>query len=279
MMVGREVVLRVTRTFHEPGDEILSVRDLVVKDARGLAALRGVSFGVRAGQIYGIAGIEGNGQSELIEAIMGLRHIESGDVLLDGQSLKGKTPAEVLRAGLGHVPEDRLRRGLVSQFTVAENIVLGHHRTGAFAAMGMLRSSKIDAYAAKLIGTYDIRTPGPDTTMSHLSGGNQQKTVLARVLGSNPRALVASQPTRGVDVGATEFIHNHLLEMRDRGAAILLLSADLDEVRSLSDRIGVICQGRIVTEDAAEAFTEEELGLCMAGEGASEPATPEEERV
>ena len=280
MMVGRDVVLRVTRKFKAPGKLRLKVVDLVVKGARGLPALRGVSFGVRQGQIYGIAGIEGNGQSELIEAITGLRKIESGDVLLDGESLKGKSPAQVLSAGLGHVPEDRLQRGLVSAFTVAENIILGYHRSSAFQHFGILKQSQIDERASELIDIYDIRTPGHATVVSHLSGGNQQKTVLARVLGSNPRALVASQPTRGVDVGATEFIHHQLLDLRDRGAAILLLSADLDEIRSLSDRIGVLYQGEISAERASDAWSEEELGLYMAGErrSADVPAGTAEHR-
>ncbi len=270
MMVGRKVVLRVTKEARRPGDLRLAVRDLVVKDSRGLPALCGVSFRVRQGEIYGIAGIEGNGQSELIEAMTGLRTIDSGDVLLDGASLRGKDAAEVLRAGLGHVPEDRLRRGLVAAFTVAENVILGYHRQHPFEHFGILRQAQMDAYARALIDIYDIRTSGPGVEASHLSGGNQQKTVLARVLGSDPRALVASQPTRGVDVGATEFIHRQLLEMRDTGAAILLLSADLDEVRSLSDRIGVIYQGRIVAERAADAWTEDDLGLYMAGEQIAE---------
>ncbi len=271
MMVGREVVLRVTKTHREPGDVTLSVRDLVVNDARGLPALCGVSFDVKQGEIYGIAGIEGNGQSELIEAITGLRKLESGDVLLEGQSLIGKTPAQFLGAGVGHVPEDRMQRGLVEQFTVAENLMLGYHFDSDLARLGVLQKARITEHADRLVDTYDIRTPNVDTVVSHLSGGNQQKTVLARVLSSNPKALVASQPTRGVDVGATEFIHNHLLGMRERGVAILLLSADLDEVRSLSDRIGVIYQGRIVVERATEDFSEEELGLYMAGEQAATP--------
>jgi simple sugar transport system ATP-binding protein len=277
MMVGRKVVLRVAKDEGHPGDLMLAVRGLVVKGNRGLPALCGVSFSIRAGEIYGIAGIEGNGQSELIEAMTGLREIDSGDVFLDGESLKNKGAADVLRAGLGHVPEDRLRRGLVPAFTLAENAILGYHRQPTFERFGILKRSQIDAYARSLIGTYDIRASGPGVEVSHLSGGNQQKTVLARVLGSNPRALVASQPTRGVDVGATEFIHRHLLEMRDKGAAILLLSADLDEVRSLSDRIGVIYQGAIVAERTADAWSEDDLGLYMAGEQKGSGCPPVED--
>jgi simple sugar transport system ATP-binding protein len=275
MMVGREVVLRVTKDAHAPGDVVLNVRDLVVSDARGLPALCGVGFDVRAGEIYGIAGIEGNGQSELIETLTGLRKADAGEIAVSGASLRGKSPAQILRMGVGHVPEDRLQRGLVAPFTVAENAILGHHRRRRFNRGGLLDRSEVDGHATELIEAYDIRTPGATTQAEHLSGGNQQKIVLARVLSSGPCVLIASQPTRGVDVGATEFIHNQLLEMRAQGVAILLLSADLDEVRSLSDRIGVIYQGRIVAERPADAFTEEALGLYMAGEDVAAPPVSE----
>lgn len=278
MMVGREVVLRVVRSKREAGEVRLALRDLVVEDARGLPALRGVTLDVRSGEIYGIAGIEGNGQTELVEAITGLRPVKSGDILLEGKSLSHMSPARILEAGVGHVPEDRHRRGLVASFSVAENLILGYHHRNSFERSGILRSLQIVDHALELIERYDIRTPGPKTAAGALSGGNQQKTVLARALSSNPRVLIVAQPTRGVDVGATEYIHNQLLALRDQDVAILLLSADLDEVRSLSDRIGVLYQGRIVVERDVEQFTEEELGLYMAGEqtatSASDVAVP-----
>lgn len=268
MMVGREVVLRVSKSKNKPGDVMLSVQDLVVEDERGVQALGGVNLDVRAGEIYGIAGIEGNGQTELVEAITGLRGVRSGDVKLLKKSLLDLSPADILKAGLGHVPEDRHKRGMVAPFSVAENLILGYHHKIEFERRGLLRPARITAHAANLIDRYDIRTPDPKTAAAALSGGNQQKMVLARALSSSPRVLVVSQPTRGVDVGATEYIHNQLLDLRNEQVAILLLSADLDEVRSLSDRIGVICQGRIVAEGEADEFTEEELGLYMAGERA-----------
>ena len=279
MMVGREVVLRVSKEHREPGDVVLRVDNLLVDDARNLPALRGVSFEVREGQIYGIAGIEGNGQSELVEAITGLRPVRAGDILMGGRSLLDLSPAEILAAGLGHVPEDRLRRGLIGPFTVAENLILGYHHQDAFRNLGVLRKPQIVAHADELIALYDIRTPSSLTLSSSLSGGNQQKTVLARVFSSQPMALVVAQPTRGLDVGATEYVHNQLLEMRDKGVAILLISADLDEVRSLSDRIGVLYQGEIVAEKPARAFTEQELGLFMSGEKKVEAVAEAEETV
>jgi simple sugar transport system ATP-binding protein len=249
---------------------VLRVDNLMVDDARDLPALRGVSFKVREGEIYGIAGIEGNGQSELVEAITGLRAVRAGDILMGGHSSLDLSPAEILAAGLGHVPEDRLRRGLIGPFTVAENLILGYHQQDAFRNLGILREPQIVAHAKELVALYDIRTPSPLTPCSSLSGGNQQKTVLARVLSSQPKALVVAQPTRGLDVGATEYVHNQLLGMRDKGVAVLLISADLDEVRSLSDRIGVLYQGEIVAEKPAREFTEQELGLFMSGEKEAE---------
>jgi general nucleoside transport system ATP-binding protein len=266
MMVGREVVLRVKKEDSPPGETIFEVRNLHVEDARHLPAVNGVDIDVKAGQIYGIAGIEGNGQSELVEAIMGLRRIRQGEVLLEGVSITALHPSEILASGVGHVPEDRLQRGLVEPFNIAENLILGYHRQSRFEKFNILQKEQIAANARKLVEHYDIRTPTIYTSAGSLSGGNQQKIVLARALSTQPKVLLVSQPTRGLDVGAIEYVHHLLLEMRRTGAAILLISADLDEIRSLSDRIGVLYQGKIVAEKFAKDFTEEELGLFMAGE-------------
>jgi general nucleoside transport system ATP-binding protein len=266
MMVGREVILRIQRKFQKAGNLTLSIHDLVVDDNRGQPVVNDISINVYEGEIYGIAGIEGNGQTELVEAIMGLRPIRSGNVYLNDVSIKSKTPSQILAAGLGHVPEDRLNRGLIAQFTLAENFILGYHRNNSFNRYGILQEKRIESHAKELVAKYNIRTPSIHTLGGSLSGGNQQKTVLARVFSSNPKALIVSQPTRGVDVGATEYVHKQLLNMRQEGVAILLVSADLDEIRSLSDRIGVIYQGEIKAEKSSDEFSEEELGLCMAGE-------------
>lgn len=267
MMVGREVVLRVNKQPRAPGEEMLRVTDLKVVDNRGLSAVQGISFGLRAGEIYGIAGIEGNGQTELVEALTGLRKVQSGKFELLGVELTHSRPAAVIHSGIGHVPEDRNVRGLIGSFTVAENLVLGYHRQTRFQKYGIIRGANTDTYASQLVESYNIRTPGINTLVSSLSGGNQQKVVLARVFNQKPKVLVVAQPTRGVDVGATEYIHQQMLQMRQEGVAILLVSADLDEIRSLSDRIAVIFQGRLVAEKAAGDYTEEELGLLMAGMG------------
>jgi simple sugar transport system ATP-binding protein len=265
MMVGREVVLRVQKTPRAPGKRVLRVSGLQAVDNRGLPAIKGISFSLRAGEIYGIAGIEGNGQTELVEALTGLRKVQSGKVELEGRDVTNAHPASILASGIGHVPEDRLTSGLIGAFSVAENLVLGYHHQARFQHRGAIRQKNVRAYSAELVKDYDVRTPGISTLVSSLSGGNQQKVVLARVFSQKPRALVVAQPTRGVDVGATEYIHQQMLQMRQEGVAILLISADLDEVKSLSDRIAVIYQGRLVAEKPAAEFTDEELGLYMAG--------------
>jgi general nucleoside transport system ATP-binding protein len=267
MMVGREVVLRVNKDPQTPGEVVMRVSNLSALDNRGLAAVRDVSFELKKGEIYGLAGIEGNGQTELVETLTGLRKAQSGRVALAGKDITHAKPTHILESGLGHVPEDRQVRGLITSFTVAENLVLGYHHQSRFENKGWIQQAKVNRYANELVNGYDIRTPGIHTTVASLSGGNQQKVVLARVFSQKPKALVVSQPTRGVDVGATEYIHRQMLQMRQEGAAILLVSADLDEIRSLSDRIAVIYQGKLVVEKPAGEFTEEELGLWMAGMG------------
>jgi simple sugar transport system ATP-binding protein len=265
LMVGRDVVLRVNKTACHPGNQVICLEDVRVHDNRGLEAVKGISFGVCAGEIYGIAGIEGNGQTELIEAITGLRKVTAGSIRLEDKDLTGAQPSRILNAGLGHVPEDRNTRGIISQYSVAENLILGYHHQKRFCNHQFLNNSGISDYSSGVVAAFDIKTTGINTRIDTLSGGNAQKVVVARVFSQSPRALVVAQPTRGVDVGATEYIHQQMLNMRDAGVAILLISSDLEEVRSLSDRIGVLYQGQIVAEKPAAEFTEKELGLFMAG--------------
>ncbi len=271
MMVGREVLLRVDKKPGHPGDVLLHVEDLWVQDDRGLDAVKGVSIEVRAGEIVGLAGVDANGQSELIDALTGLRNAASGKVVVRGEDLYGASARDVLDAGVGHIPEDRHRRGLILDFTLAENIALHDYREPPDSRWGWLFPSRIVARARKLLEEFDVRGGTPQTLARSLSGGNQQKVVLAREIGRDPRVLVAAQPTRGLDVGAIEFVHRRLVEERDEGRAILLVSLELDEILSLSDRILVIYEGRIVGEFPPTA-TEEELGLAMTGGGQEEAA-------
>jgi simple sugar transport system ATP-binding protein len=271
MMVGREVLLRVEKKAAEPGDVLLEVRDLHVNDDRGLAAVQDVSFVVRAGEIVGIAGVEGNGQSELIEAITGLRRAEGGQIAVAGQVMAHASARKMLDAGVGHNPEDRQRRGLVLEFTIAENIALHDYCYPPDSRWGWLFPRRLVERARTLIREFDVRGGGPTTRAGALSGGNQQKVVAAREVARDPKVLVAAQPTRGLDVGAIEFLHRRLIEERAEGRAILLVSLELDEVMSLSDRLLVMYEGRVVGEHGADA-TEEEIGLEMLGAGRKEPA-------
>jgi simple sugar transport system ATP-binding protein len=265
MMVGREVLLRVEKGPAQPGDVLLEVSDLHVADERGLERVRGVSVQVRAGEIVGIAGVEGNGQTELVEAITGLRRIESGTVAVAGMTApQHATVREMLDAGVGHIPEDRQRRGLVLEFTIAENIALHDYDKPPASRRGWLFPGRLIERAARVIREFDVRGGGPLAFARTLSGGNQQKLVVAREVARDPRVLVAAQPTRGLDVGAIEYLHRRLVAERDAGRAILLVSLELDEVLSLADRILVMYEGRIVGEHAAGAG-EEEIGLEMLG--------------
>jgi general nucleoside transport system ATP-binding protein len=264
LMVGREVLLRVDKKPAEAGDALLEVRNLHVNDERGLPAVRDVSFRVRAGEIVGIAGVEGNGQSELIEAITGLRHAESGEVVVDGEVIHRPSARRMLDVGVGHIPEDRQRRGLVLEFSIAENIALHDYNKPPDSRFGWLFPRRLIERARGLIREFDIRGGGPTTPGGSLSGGNQQKVVAAREVSRDPKVLVAAQPTRGLDVGAIEYLHRRLVEERDEGRAILLLSLELDEVLSLSDRILVMYEGQIVGEHEP-GVTEEEVGLEMLG--------------
>jgi general nucleoside transport system ATP-binding protein len=264
MMVGREVLLRVEKRPSDPGDTLLELRNVNVNDDRGLPAVRDVSFDVHAGEIVGLAGVEGNGQSELIEAITGLRAAHSGEVVVGGRSISHPTARKMLDAGVGHIPEDRQRRGLVLEFTIAENIALHDYNRPPDSRWGWLFPRRLTQRAASLIREFDVRGGGPQTRGGALSGGNQQKVVAAREIARDPSVLVAAQPTRGLDVGAIEYLHRRLVEERDEGRAILLVSLELDEILSLSDRILVMYEGRIVGEHARET-TEEEIGLEMLG--------------
>jgi general nucleoside transport system ATP-binding protein len=264
MMVGREVLLRVEKGAAEPGEPVLRVEDLRVLDDRRLEAVRGVSFEVRRGEVVGLAGVDGNGQSELIEALTGLRHAFAGRVLLGDREITGAHVGRILDLGLGHIPEDRQRRGLILDFTLAENLALHDFDKRPSSRWGWLFPQRMIRWAQGLLRQFDVRGGGPQTRASALSGGNQQKVVLAREIARDPKLLIAAQPTRGLDVGAIEFVHRRLIEARDGGEAVLLVSLELDEILSLADRILVMYEGRIVAEHGPDV-TEEELGIEMTG--------------
>ena len=264
LMVGRRVLLRVEKGAPNPGDVLLSVRNLTVKDGRGVTMVDNVSFDVRAGEIVGIAGVAGNGQSELLEAIAGIRKPASGEILLYGKPIGNADPAALRELGLAHIPEDRHHMGLVLKFEEYENSMLGYHRDRKYGRGGMLDLDAMRKDAIEKIEKYDIRPPNARLKTANFSGGNQQKIVVAREIERDPKALLIGQPTRGVDIGAIEFIHRRIIEMRDAGKAILLVSVELDEIRALSDRILVMFAGHIVGEKSAEAG-EQTLGLMMAG--------------
>ena len=263
-MVGREVLLRVEKPPAQPGEALLEVDDLQVVDDRGIEKVNGVSFTVRAGEIVGIAGVDGNGQTELIDAIAGLRRVQSGTIKVAGKECLHATPREMLDVGVGHIPEDRQRRGLVLEFTIAENIALHDYAEPPDAKWGWLFPARLIERARALIRQFDVRGGGPLTRAGGLSGGNQQKVVAAREIARDPKVLIAAQPTRGLDVGAIEYLHRRLVEERDEGRAILLISLELDEILSLSDRILVLYEGHIVGEHEGEV-SEEQIGFEMLG--------------
>jgi len=265
-MVGREVLLRVEKTPGTPGEVLLKVDDLQVVDERGLPKVRGVSFEVRAGEIVGVAGVDGNGQTELIEAITGLRRLDGGTIEVAGRPIHSPTARTMLDAGVGHIPEDRQRRGLVLEFSIGENVSLHDYAKPPDAKWGWLFPKQMLARAARLIKEFDVRGGVPTTAAGGLSGGNQQKVVVAREVDRDPKVLIAAQPTRGLDVGAIEFLHRRLVAERDEGRAILLVSLELDEILSLSDRILVIYEGEIAGEHSGEV-SEHEIGLEMLGVG------------
>ncbi|HDR7718252.1 ABC transporter ATP-binding protein [Bacillus albus] len=265
LMVGRQVNFKTEKIEAKPMEEVLSIANLIVHDTRKLPAVKGLDLTVRAGEIVGIAGIDGNGQSELIEAITGLRKVESGSIAIKGKEITNWPVRRITEEGIGHIPEDRHKHGLVLDFSVRDNIVLQTYYKNPFSKKGILNFSKITEKAKALIEQFDVRTPGEHTLARALSGGNQQKAIIAREVDRNPDLLIAAQPTRGLDVGAIEFIHKKLIEQRDNGKAVLLLSLELDEILNVSDRVAVIYEGKIVAIVDAKETNEQQLGLLMAG--------------
>jgi simple sugar transport system ATP-binding protein len=265
-MVGRDVLLRVEKAEAQPGEVLLEVRDLHVRDDRGIEKVRGLSFDVRAGEIVGIAGVDGNGQTELIDALTGLQKVESGSAMIAGHELAHSSVRDALDAGIGHIPEDRQRRGLVLEFSIAENIELHDYAKPPVGRFGWLFPRRMVARAKALIREFDVRGGGPLTLAGGLSGGNQQKLVAAREISRDPKVLIAAQPTRGLDVGAIEYLHRRLVTERDEGRAILLVSLELEEILSLSDRILVIYEGETAGEHTGEV-SEQQIGLEMLGGG------------
>jgi simple sugar transport system ATP-binding protein len=264
LMVGREIILSIEKEPARPGEARLRVHDLTVADERGVLAVSGLGFEVREGEIFGLAGVEGNGQRELVEAIAGMRKVAAGMIELDGTDLTDMTPRQVDEMGVGHVPEDRNKHGIVGSFTIADNLVLNTYARAPFVRRRIRQLRAIDAQARDLVQRYDVRTPGIHVPVSNLSGGNQQKVIIARELSGDPRLLIVAQPTRGLDVGSIEFIHRRIVEMRDAGTAVLLVSAELDEIFTLADRIGVLFRGRLVGEFPRAEATRDTVGLLMA---------------
>ena len=265
MMVGRSVSFKTEKQPAQPKEVVLSIQDLVVKENRGVPAVKNLSLDVRAGEIVGIAGIDGNGQSELIQAITGLRKIESGSVELKGQSIVGLHPRQITEMSVGHVPEDRHRDGLVLEMMISENIALQTYYKEPLSKKGILNYSNIINYAKKLMQEFDVRAASEIVPASALSGGNQQKAIIAREVDRNPDLLIVSQPTRGLDVGAIEYIHKRLIQERDNGKAVLVVSFELDEILNVSDRIAVIHDGKIQGIVTPETTNTQELGVLMAG--------------
>ncbi|MGK7378386.1 ABC transporter ATP-binding protein [Planococcus sp. 1R117A] len=265
LMVGRQVEFKTVKKAATPKDVILDIKDLVVEDYRGVDKVKNLSLSVRQGEIVGIAGIDGNGQTELIEAITGLRKVKNGIISIHGKNITNLKPRKVTEAGVGHIPQDRHKHGLVLDFPIGHNISLQTYYGSPISKSGIIDYDKIDQKAKDIIEAYDVRTQGPHEPARALSGGNQQKAIIGREVDRNPELLIAALPTRGLDVGAIEFIHSRLIEQRDNGKAVLLISFELDEVMNVSDRIAVIHDGEIVDIVTPEETTEQELGLLMAG--------------
>jgi len=266
-MVGRAVLLQVEKGPAQVGDALVTVKNLEVRDAKNVARLKGVSFDLRAGEIVGIAGVAGNGQSELLEALAGVRMPAAGEIWLKGREVVGEglDAGQRRRLGLAHVPEDRLRVGVVASFPAQANAILGYHNLPEYNRGLLMNQEKILSACERKMADYDVRPPEPSRRLSAFSGGNQQKLVLAREIDAEPQVLLIVQPTRGVDIGAIEFIHKKLVALRDAGKALLLVSVELDDILGLADRILVLHDGEIVGEVTREEATEEKLGLMMAG--------------
>ncbi|MGB7606454.1 MAG: ABC transporter ATP-binding protein [Lutisporaceae bacterium] len=264
-MVGRKVNLHVEKSTREASTPVLEVKGLKAKDTRGLEAVKGVDFQVKSGEILGIAGVDGNGQTELLQALTGLQKPTAGEVLLNGKEITALSVMDVIESGVSHIPEDRQKRGLILNYSLAENSILGSHHSKKFRNRFGLNYSKIKEHARRLIKDYDVRTPNENVEARSLSGGNQQKLIVAREVDRDPSLCIAAQPTRGLDVGAIEFVHKKLVELRDSGKAVLLVSLELDEILSLSDRIAVMYGGKIVGVMDIKDATEKKLGIMMAG--------------
>lgn len=265
LMVGRKVNLTIAKKESKAGKEVLRVEELKVKDHRDVLVVKGINLVVNSGEILGIAGVDGNGQSEFIEALTGLKKVESGNVILNGKNISGKSAKYITNSGVGHIPEDRHKRGLVLKYSLYENSILGMHHRKPFSRMFNINYKAVRKHCKKLIEEFDIRTPNDEVNAAALSGGNQQKLVVAREISRNPDLLIASQPTRGLDVGAIEYIHKRIVEERDKGKAVLLVSLELDEILALSDRIAVMYDGKIVDVLERKDADEKKLGILMAG--------------
>jgi simple sugar transport system ATP-binding protein len=265
LMVGRDVELRVVKAPATPGDVVLSLKDVFVRDDRGAMAVKGVNLDVRAGETVAIAGVQGNGQTELVEAITGLRPVDSGEITIAGESVVGASPRRVSDIGVAHIPEDRNRDGIVSDMTVAENYILDAYHHDPYSKNGILNHEAIRERASAGVRDFDIRTPSIDTRAGSLSGGNQQKVVVAREFSFPVKLVVAAQPTRGLDVGSIEYIHRRIVEQRDAGAAILMVSTELEEVLAVGDRVAVMFGGEIVGTVEGEEQTFERVGQLMGG--------------
>ncbi|MCJ7726435.1 MAG: ABC transporter ATP-binding protein [Acidimicrobiia bacterium] len=270
LMVGRDVVFRVVKGEAKPGETVLRIDDLCVEDERGVQTVNEFSVDVKAGEIFGIAGVQGNGQRELVEAVVGMRRKVAGTVEILGTDATRLNPRQITELGTSHIPEDRNKHGLVGPYSIADNLVINRYQRAPYSKNGVRNQVAIHANAVDLVEKYDIRTPGVDVPVNTLSGGNQQKVIVARELSGKVGVLIVSQPTRGLDVGSIEFIHHQIIGMRDRGVGVLLVSAELDEILSLSDRIGVLYRGRLVGVFDGAKTTREELGYLMATGSAPE---------
>ena len=279
MMVGREVVLEMETGEADPGESALSVSDIQVTDSKGVDVVSGVDLEVREGEVFGIAGVDGNGQSELVEAITGLRSPDAGSIHLDGEEITDYPRRERIESGMAYIPEDRQERGLVMDFDLVENGLLGSQHDGEYAPGGQIDWGRVREHVGEIIREFDVRPPDPEAVAKYLSGGNQQKFVAGRELLRDPSVIVASHPTRGLDVGSVEFVQQQLVDLRDRGKGVLLVSSKLDEVTQLSDRLAVIYEGEFMAVVDPDSVTEEELGLLMAGEYPEDMTQPREEAV
>jgi ABC superfamily ATP binding cassette transporter, ABC protein len=279
MMVGRSVSFKTQKEPAKPTTEALVIKDLVVKDSRGIEAVKGLDLTVRHGEVVGIAGVDGNGQSELIQALSGLRAIESGSIQLDGKDITKVPTRQRTEGGLGHIPEDRHKHGLVLQMGLDENIGLQTYYKEPLSKNGFLNKKAFVDLAERLIEEFDVRTPSPTVAAGALSGGNQQKAIIAREIDRNPSLLIAAQPTRGLDVGAIEYIHKRLIDQRNKGKAVLLMSFELDEILNVADRIAVMYEGRIVDVLDTKETNETELGLLMAGSTREQVRAKEQEAL